>query len=355
MSQKRDQRHSRTEGGGYGGRGQEEQEARYRDRHGRAHERSRDFGRGGSERFDGDGFGSRDEYGRDGWHNGEVDRELGRGGASGARELGRGGEEDFRDYGRNPPGGAYEHAGERGYRHGGGYGGYGRQPGEAGGGFSSGQSYASEPGWGPGYGGEGRGGLACERRGSFPGSYGAQAQRGSGGPGSYGQERYGYGREQGPHSGGRGQGDSGHARSAEGSGQGQYGQSFGEAGRTYGEQGFGQSRYGYGQESERRRRAERGPKGYQRSDERLKDDICERLMNADYIDASDVSVEVKDGKVTLEGTVLQRRMKHAIEDIVDDCIGVKDIDNKVRVSQGEERRSETNTSIGSSQSSGGRA
>jgi osmotically-inducible protein OsmY len=78
-------------------------------------------------------------------------------------------------------------------------------------------------------------------------------------------------------------------------------------------------------------------------------------MNADYIDASDVSVEVKDGKVTLEGTVLQRRMKHAIEDIVDDCIGVKDIDNKVRVSQGEERRSETNTSIGSSQSSGGRA
>lgn len=75
----------------------------------------------------------------------------------------------------------------------------------------------------------------------------------------------------------------------------------------------------------------RGPKGYQRSDERLKEDICERLWAAYHIDSSEVSVDVKGGKVSLEGSVPTRHMKHAIEDIVDACPGVTDIDNRVRV------------------------
>jgi osmotically-inducible protein OsmY len=79
----------------------------------------------------------------------------------------------------------------------------------------------------------------------------------------------------------------------------------------------------------------RGPKGYKRSDERLKEDISERLMQNGHIDPSEVTVEVQNGKVTLEGTVPERRMKHQIEDLVDDCPGVQDIDNRVRVSRGE--------------------
>jgi hypothetical protein len=74
-----------------------------------------------------------------------------------------------------------------------------------------------------------------------------------------------------------------------------------------------------------------GPKGYQRSDERLKEDISERLMESHYIDCSEVSVEVRGAKVVLEGTVPSRHMKHAIEDLVDACPGVQDIDNRVRV------------------------
>jgi hypothetical protein len=88
-------------------------------------------------------------------------------------------------------------------------------------------------------------------------------------------------------------------------------------------------------EPERRGRPEPryppGPKGYQRSDERLREDISERLMEARYIDSSDVTVEVSGAKVVLEGTVPERRMKHAIEDLVDACPGVQDIDNKIRV------------------------
>jgi hypothetical protein len=74
-----------------------------------------------------------------------------------------------------------------------------------------------------------------------------------------------------------------------------------------------------------------GPKGYQRSDERLREDISERLMQARYIDSSDVTVQVSAAKVVLEGTVPERRMKHAIEDVVDACPGVQDIENRIRV------------------------
>lgn len=79
------------------------------------------------------------------------------------------------------------------------------------------------------------------------------------------------------------------------------------------------------------RRYPPGPKGYQRSDERLREDISERLMESRYIDSSDVTVEVSAAKVVLEGTVPERRMKHAIEDLVDACPGVQDIDNRIRV------------------------
>jgi hypothetical protein len=77
-----------------------------------------------------------------------------------------------------------------------------------------------------------------------------------------------------------------------------------------------------------------GPKGYTRSDERVKEDICERLMLANSVDSTEVTVNVKDGQVTLEGSVPSRRMKHTIEDLVDATPGVKDIENRLRVSSG---------------------
>ncbi len=79
-----------------------------------------------------------------------------------------------------------------------------------------------------------------------------------------------------------------------------------------------------------------GPKGYQRSDDRLKEDISERLTEAHHIDASDVSVDVRAAKVVLEGTVPSRHMKHAIEDLADACPGVQDVDNRVRVASRDE-------------------
>lgn len=88
---------------------------------------------------------------------------------------------------------------------------------------------------------------------------------------------------------------------------------------------------GYERRSERRLEDDEPSEGYQRSDDRLREDISERLMQARYIDSSDVTVAVSGAKVVLEGTVPERRMKHAIEDLADACPGVQDIENKIRV------------------------
>jgi len=74
-----------------------------------------------------------------------------------------------------------------------------------------------------------------------------------------------------------------------------------------------------------------GPKNYRRSDERLTEELNERLTDADDLDATEISVRVADGKVTLEGNVDRRWMKHRAEDIADACIGVKEVDNRISV------------------------
>lgn len=89
------------------------------------------------------------------------------------------------------------------------------------------------------------------------------------------------------------------------------------------------------------RRAQRGPKTFQRADNRLRDDICERLMYRDDIDPSDVTVTVDGGEVTLDGTVPERWMRYVIDDIAESVLGVQEVENNIRVrrpnSEGNER------------------
>lgn len=74
-----------------------------------------------------------------------------------------------------------------------------------------------------------------------------------------------------------------------------------------------------------------GPKNYVRSDDRLREAVCERLAHRDHLDVSEVTVDVQSGVVTLEGHVIDRRMKYEIEDIVDDTFGVSDVVNRLHV------------------------
>jgi BON domain len=74
-----------------------------------------------------------------------------------------------------------------------------------------------------------------------------------------------------------------------------------------------------------------GPKGYRRSDERLKEIICEQLTNDPYVDASDIEVAVKSGEVTLTGSVSDRRAKWRAEDLAEACTGGAEVHNRLRV------------------------
>ena len=99
-------------------------------------------------------------------------------------------------------------------------------------------------------------------------------------------------------------------------------------GRSYGNDDSWRSREA--QQDWRDTHRGRGPKGYTRSDERLRELICERLTDDPRIDASEIHVEVKEQTVKLTGRVPDRRTKYEVEDLVEHC-GAKDIDNQLRV------------------------
>lgn len=75
----------------------------------------------------------------------------------------------------------------------------------------------------------------------------------------------------------------------------------------------------------------RGPRGYQRGDERIREDICDRLTEDPRIDASDMEVQVADAEVTLTGSVRTRDEKHLAENIVERTTGVREVNNNLKV------------------------
>jgi osmotically-inducible protein OsmY len=85
----------------------------------------------------------------------------------------------------------------------------------------------------------------------------------------------------------------------------------------------------------------RGPKGYTRSDERIREDINDRLTDYDYIDASDIEVNVENGEVILTGLVENRYEKRMAEDIVEDVSGVRNVENRIRIKRDQEQYSES--------------
>ena len=79
----------------------------------------------------------------------------------------------------------------------------------------------------------------------------------------------------------------------------------------------------------------KGPKGYKRSDERTRDDVCDAIAHQGHIDASDVEVKVTDGIVTLSGTVLHRHDKRRLEHLAEHCRGVQEVHNELRLKRGD--------------------
>lgn len=77
----------------------------------------------------------------------------------------------------------------------------------------------------------------------------------------------------------------------------------------------------------------RGPQGYHRSDGRISEDVHDRLTEDRHLDASGMTVTVKDGEVTLDGLVRDRRDKHRAEHIAEHVSGVSHVQNNLRVGE----------------------
>lgn len=215
-------------------------------------------------------------------------------------------------------------------------------------------------------------------------SYSREDYGASGYGGGYGRDYYGRGRE--------GRGDVGSQRSygddigSEAYGQGfsgnqgrgfGYGSDYGRGGEgrygggDYGREGYG-AREGRGQDrgfwerasdevaswfgnrdAERRRMEDyrgRGPKGYRRSDDRIREDVNDRLSDDPYVDASDIEVSVSNGEVTLTGTVDSRQARRRAEDIAESVSGVAHVQNNIRVSQSGQMAGSASTSTGTGKS-----
>src|SRR6185437_15388706 len=91
----------------------------------------------------------------------------------------------------------------------------------------------------------------------------------------------------------------------------------------------------------------KGPKNYTRSQERIKEDVSDKLSDDSFLDASEIEVEVNGNEVTLSGSVDSRYSKHRAEDIAEDVTGVNYVQNNLRVNENTQymntNTAETNT------------
>ncbi len=164
------------------------------------------------------------------------------------------------------------------------------------------------------------------------GGYGVSAQGGDYGgysTGQRGQSRYAYGAHTPYGYRGRNEYDE------RGRG-GEYADDGGEhEGRSWLERAGEKVSAFFGAEDEGRHRG-RGPKGYRRSDDRIREDVNDRLSDDPYVDASEIDVQVSGAEVTLTGTVDSRNARRRAEDLAERVSGVTHVQNNLRVSSASE-------------------
>ena len=106
----------------------------------------------------------------------------------------------------------------------------------------------------------------------------------------------------------------------------------GSTGGFYGRE-YGWTTRGEANRSDREtgRYSGRGPRGYQRPDERVYEEVCDLLTENGDIDATNIEVRCERGEVILDGTVPDRDTKRLAEYIAESARGVRDVRNNLRI------------------------
>ena len=71
----------------------------------------------------------------------------------------------------------------------------------------------------------------------------------------------------------------------------------------------------------------KGPRNFSRTDEFLREEVCEAFLRDSELDPREIDVTVYDGIVTLEGSVRAREDRYLAEDLARDVSGVKEVNN----------------------------
>jgi osmotically-inducible protein OsmY len=90
----------------------------------------------------------------------------------------------------------------------------------------------------------------------------------------------------------------------------------------------------------------KGPKGYKRSDERIHEDVNERLTDDLWLDASHIEIAVHDSEITLTGTVHSRDDRRYAERIAESVSGATHVQNNLRVDANAGRDSGSTSAVG---------
>ena len=75
----------------------------------------------------------------------------------------------------------------------------------------------------------------------------------------------------------------------------------------------------------------KGPKNWDKSDEKIREEVCETLYMNRLVDASDIEVEVRNAEVFLNGWVNSRDEKKEVEECLEALYGIKEIRNELHV------------------------
>jgi len=74
-----------------------------------------------------------------------------------------------------------------------------------------------------------------------------------------------------------------------------------------------------------------GPQGRIPSDQRIEDEVIDRMTMHGHLDARNIQVKVQNREVTLSGNVDSRQAKRLAEDIADSVPGVVDVHNELKI------------------------
>ncbi|WP_395667257.1 BON domain-containing protein [Methylocella sp.] len=80
-----------------------------------------------------------------------------------------------------------------------------------------------------------------------------------------------------------------------------------------------------------------GPKNYRRSDERIREDVSDRLSDDPYVNAEDIEVAASNGEVTLTGAADDRDQRRRAEIVAERVSGVSHVQNNLRVRESNAR------------------